>query len=120
MKLSEEEHRVLHYIRDYPSWINEVETLSDARTAIRYDKDRVQTSMYPDGVLDLALKIEEYQERINEVDTALKRAFTTDGRIYLARRVFCYNERNKMSRGKYYAWRRILARELIKEVKEKI
>lgn len=119
MGLTQEEYRVLHYIRDYPEWINEIETLADSRTAIRYDTDRVQTSLYPDSIMELALKIEDYQERVNEVDRALYNAFKTDGKIQTARRVFCYNERTRIGRGQYYSWRRILAKELLEIVKEK-
>lgn len=114
MKLTEEEVRIMRFIRRYPEWVNEVNTLSDSRTAIRYDLDKVQTSATSDAVFDLAMQIEHYQECIDKVNYCLERVYITDMRISMARQIFCFGK-NPTRHGKstIYMQRKAFASALI-------
>ena len=111
MKLSTQECKILQYIRHYPDWVNSIETISTVR-AIRYDGDKVQTSPQ-DEMLEMAIKIEAYQERINAVEMALQNVWPKDGIRNKARRAYCYGVRC-MTDYEYYSLRKAFARELIR------
>lgn len=112
MRLTDKETRLIRYIRHYPEWVDTIETMSTAR-AITYDGDKVQTSPQ-DVMLQMAIQIEDYQERIDKVDKCLRNAFQEDGLVSIARRVFCYQERIDVTKYGYYSMRRMLAAELVK------
>lgn len=115
MELTKSERYMLHYIRHYPEWVSDIETISTAR-AISYDGDRVQTS--PDDVmLNIAIRIEEDQEKIDKVERCLMRVFDTDNLINQMRGVFCYGCKVKMRRQTFCRMRRAFASELVKEFK---
>ena len=40
-RLNEAQREILHYIRGYPDWIAEINTIADTRQAITYDDDKV-------------------------------------------------------------------------------
>ena len=46
----------IHYCKQYPIWIEELEALTDACTGIAYDSDRVQSSNDYDSTSDLGMK----------------------------------------------------------------
>lgn len=115
MYLTGEEQKMLHYIRHYPEWVSDIETISTAR-AISYDGDRVQTS--PDDVmLNIAIRIEEDQEKIDKVERCLSRIYVTDTLINQMRGVFCYGQRPRIKRQTFYRMRRAFASELVREFK---
>lgn len=122
MKLTEEEKRILHYVRcHYLEWIHEVETLSDSRVAIRYDLDRVQTSATSDNVFELAMQIEHYQECIDKVERCLWNVYRTDQAVIKARRVLCLGEKpNRKHKTKFYAERKLFAQALYETFREEI
>lgn len=59
----------LHYCRQYPLWLAELETEPDASKAITYDKERVQTSNSYDATSEIAM---------HRVDIAKKKARVDD------------------------------------------
>lgn len=121
MKLTDEEKRMLRYVRDYPVWVSEVETISDSRVAIRYDLDRVQTSATADNVFELAMLIEYFQEQIDKVERCLWSVYRTDQRVATARRVFCFGEKpSKKGLTRFYAERKLFAKALVEVFKEDI
>lgn len=109
MKLTDGERGVLTYIRHYPEWVAEVETLADMRNAITYDADKVQTSPRDDVVMDVALKIEAAQEKIDKVESALVTVYRTDERVNMMRMVFCYQGKSTMRKREFYTLRKIFA-----------
>ncbi len=46
---------VIHFCRQYPLWLAELETEPDASKAITYDKERVQTSNQYDATSEIAM-----------------------------------------------------------------
>lgn len=110
MKLSEQERKMIRYIRRYPDWVNSINTITTVR-GISYDGDKVQTSPQ-DEMLEMAIKIEAYQERIEAVELALQRVYPKDTMRNKARRAYCYGVRC-MTNYEYYSTRKALARELI-------
>lgn len=116
MELTKDQIEILRYIRHYPEWVSDIETISTAR-AISYDGDRVQTS--PDDVmLNIAIRIEEDQEKIDRVERCLLRVYATDTLINQMRGVFCYGQKPRGKRQTFYRMRRVFASELVKEFKE--
>lgn len=107
MRLTEEQNKILRYIRQYPDWLNSAVTMSTVR-AITYDTDKVQTSP-EDMMMNIALQIEDYEERIEKVDRCLAHVYVTDTMIVKARKRYCYGIRNAMSNYDYYSHRRLLA-----------
>lgn len=47
---------VVHFCRQYPSWIAELSIEPDASKAITYDKERVQTSSTYDSTVEIAIR----------------------------------------------------------------
>lgn len=116
MELTKDQREILRYIRHYPEWVSDIETISTAR-AISYDGDRVQTS--PDDVmLNIAIRIEEDQEKIDRVERCLLRVYATDTLINQMRGVFCYGQKPRGKRQTFFRMRRVFASELVKEFKE--
>lgn len=113
MKLTVSEQGILKYIRHYPEWVSEVNTLADMRNAITYDSDKVQTSPNGDIVMDIALRIEAAQEKIDKVDSALVAVYITDARVESMKRVFCYQGKTNMQKREFYSLRKVFARELL-------
>lgn len=107
MRLTQEQADILKYIRNYPSWIDTIETMSTVK-AVQYDTDKVQTSP-EDMMLSIAIQIEDYEERIEKVDRCLAHVYVTDTMIVKARKRYCYGIRNAMSNYDYYSRRRLLA-----------
>ena len=107
MKLTHEQDRILKYIRHYPEWVDTIETMSTAR-AIAYDSDKVQTSPQ-DLMIQMAIQIEDYEERIRKVERCLAYVFETDQAIIRARKAYCYGILKDMTKYEYYSHRRLLA-----------
>lgn len=116
MRLTEEQIKILRYIRQYPEWVSDIETISTAR-AISYDRDKVQTSP-EDMMLNIALQIEDYEERINKVERCLATVYQTDTMISRARKRYCYGIRSALSNYDYYSRRRLMADCLLEVFKD--
>ena len=116
MKLTDRQRDILGYVRrNYHVWVDEIETMSDSR-AIRYDIDKVQTSP-EDKMLEMALRIEKCQERIDKVERCLRRVYVTDNRVLTMRMAFCYGQR--IDDNEYHRTKAIFADALLEEFKRK-
>lgn len=121
MRLTYEEKRILHYIRHYPEWVSYVNTLSDARQAIQYDSDKIQSSGDQDTTFILAMRIEDYQERIDKVERCLWHVCRTETRTSQMRGSLCYgSKRPRMSKNAYYVMRKMIADALLEVFKEEV
>lgn len=78
----------IHYSLRYPLWLAEVNDIADTSAAIRYDKDKVQTSGDNDPTFKAALKISKINEKIKLVDDIIS-LVTSDNGYYLRLGV-CY------------------------------
>ena len=54
---------VVHYCRQYPIWMQELNMEFDARQGISYDRDRVQTSNNSDSTSSLGIKRAEVSRK---------------------------------------------------------
>lgn len=115
--LTEEQNRILRYIRQYPDWLNSAVTMSTVR-AIQYNTDKVQTSP-EDAMYNIAVQIEDYEERINKVERCLATVYRTDTMINKARKAFCYGQKNVLTFYEYYSRRRMFANCLLEVFNEK-
>lgn len=59
---------VIHYCRQYPEWVEQLEALTDTARAIRYDVDHVQTSNDSDPTSDLAMRRAEISRKKEMID----------------------------------------------------
>lgn len=64
---------VLHYARNYPSWIAECK-FYDTNGAIRYDKERVQTSGDYDPTETTGIRHAMLRDKIDKIEEAAKAA----------------------------------------------
>lgn len=58
----------IHYSLRYPMWVEELRTAADTGSAIRYDRDKVQTSNDSDQTADVAMRMAELSSRIDLID----------------------------------------------------
>ena len=102
----------IHFCRQYPDWIAQLEVLTDANTGIAYDKDRVQTSNQYDSTSALAMKRAAMSRKIDMVRSAAKAVAGHQYKWLILG--CCYGEpfyalRHKgipCGKNLYYAWRR--------------
>ena len=116
-RLTDAESKIIRYIRHYPEWVSTIETMTTAR-AITYDSDKVQTSPQ-DVMLQMTIRIEEYQERIDKVDRVLEEIYVTDSVINEMRGWFCYQKGRTMKDKQFYALRKAFAGRLVEVFGEK-
>lgn len=62
----------IHYSLRYPLWIEELRTIADTGSAIRYDKDKVQTSNDSDPTYEVAVRMADLSEKIKLVDDTIR------------------------------------------------
>lgn len=113
MRLTDEERKILSYVRHYPSWVNEIVTASDAR-AIRYDGVKVQSSNNYDSTFELSVRATELTKKVRWVESCLVRVYVTDERVKRMRKAFCYGEVN--DKHEYYETRRMFADALLESM----
>ena len=58
----------IHYSLRYPMWVEELRTAADTGSAIRYDRDKVQTSNDSDQTAEVAIRMAELSSRIDLID----------------------------------------------------
>lgn len=58
----------IHYSLRYPLWLAELDDARDTSTAIRYDKDKVQSSPNADMVFNAANRAIQISERVQLID----------------------------------------------------
>lgn len=78
----------IHYSLRYPLWIAEVEDARDTSTAIRYDKDKVQTSPNGDMVYNAATRAMELSKKAEMIDSVIQQC--AEGMDYYLRLGVCY------------------------------
>lgn len=112
----------IHYSLRYPLLKQEVEDLANTAGAIRYDKDRVQTSGNYDSTFEAAVRIQEKQSKLQLIDDTI--AMVADGLDNWLRRGVCYGLTFDQLKGegmpcehkKYYLIRRMYYFELSKKI----
>lgn len=62
----------VRYALQYKSWKGEIETSADTSAAIRYDRDKVQSSNSYDPTSETAMRRAEIAEKIDMVDKILE------------------------------------------------
>ena len=111
-RLNAAQREMLHYIRGYPDWLAEINTIADTRQAITYDDDKVQTSP-EDKMLELALRMDELYDKVSKVEASLTAVYPDEIRTD-ARMCFCYGRRSMLPKYKFYKLRRIFANNLLR------
>jgi len=62
----------IHYSLRYPLWVAEMDTNADTRGAIRYDKDKIQSSNDYDSTEAVGIKRAELSEKIKLVEEMIE------------------------------------------------
>lgn len=62
---------VIHYSLRYPLWIEELKTAADTVSGIRYDLDKVQTSVTGSSTEDVAIRMAEISKRVDLIDSVI-------------------------------------------------
>lgn len=78
----------IHYSLRYPLWVAEVEDTRDTSTAIRYDKDKVQTSPNGDMIYNAATRAIELSKKVEMIDRIIEQC--AEGMDYFLRLGVCY------------------------------
>lgn len=112
----------VHYALRYPLWLAELNDARDTSTAIRYDKDKVQTSPSDDTILNAAVRASEISEKVSLINNTI--CLCADGMDIYLRMGVCYGltfEQLKTKgipceRKKYYQIRRKFYYELSKKI----
>lgn len=112
----------IHYSLRYSLLKQEVEDLANTAGAIRYDKDRVQTSGNYDSTFEAAVRIQEKQSKLQLIDDTI--AMVADGLDDWLRLGVCYGLTFDQLKGKgmpcehkkYYLIRRMYYFELSKKI----
>ena len=108
------DRKYLHYIRHYPEWVDKINTMTTVR-AITYDSDKVQTSP-GDEMLEIAIQIEAYPDKINKVDKCIEAVYGRDEVAHAMRNWYCYgiwDNFRHLKRWKFYQMERLLISELM-------
>lgn len=61
----------IHYALQYRDWKASLEANRDTRGAIRYDKDRIQTSGDYDSTSETAIRMIELERKVNLIDDCI-------------------------------------------------
>lgn len=64
----------VEYALNYDQWQAEIRSLEDHSTAIRYDKDKVQSAYTGSPTEAAALKISDLQAKVDKIDQAIAEA----------------------------------------------
>lgn len=112
----------IHYSLRYPLWKEEVADIANTAGAIRYDKDRVQTSGTYDSTFEAAVRIAEKQHKLQLIDDTIHDV--ADGMDYWLRLGVCYGLTFDQLKGKgmpcehkkYYLVRRMYYYKLSKKI----
>lgn len=79
----------IHYALQYRDWLAYLDAERDTRGAIRYDKDRVQTSGDYDSTSATAIRMLEIQEKVDMIDGIISEVAEAGMQKYLRLSV-CY------------------------------
>lgn len=113
----EEYLTAIHYALRYPYLLEELQTIANADTgqAIRYDKDKVQSSNLYDSTAETAMQRAEIQEKLDKITGALETATTNKRELKYLRLGVCYganywqleNKGIPCGKARYYTMRRV-------------
>ena len=78
----------IHYSLRYPLWLAELDDARDTATAIRYDKDKIQTSPNGDMVFNAASIAIQISEKVQLIDGIIQ--MCADDLEYFLRLGVCY------------------------------
>ncbi len=78
----------IHYSLRYPLWLAELDDARDTATAIRYDKDKIQTSPNGDMVFNAATRAVQISEKVQLIDGIIQ--MCADDLEYFLRLGVCY------------------------------
>lgn len=78
----------IHYSLRYPLWLAELDDARDTATAIRYDKDKIQTSPDGDMVFNAATRAVQISEKVQLIDGIIQ--MCADDLEYFLRLGVCY------------------------------
>lgn len=78
----------IHYSLRYPLWLAELDDARDTATAIRYDKDKIQTSPNGDMVFNAASRTIQISEKVQLIDGIIQ--MCADDLEYFLRLGVCY------------------------------
>jgi len=103
----------VHYALRYPLWVAMIQDARDTSTAIRYDKDKVQTSPSADMIPNAAIRSTELIDKVNLIDSIIN--LCTDDMQYFLRLGVCYGltfnqlkgQGMPCERDKYYLMRKM-------------
>lgn len=112
----------IHYALRYPLMLAELNDARDTSSAIRYDKDKVQSTPTDDVIFNAAVRASELSEKISLIEDAI--AISADGMETYLKMGVCYGLtfRELEGRGipcghkKYYEIRRRFYYELSKKI----
>lgn len=62
----------VHFCRQYPYWLTELDLIFDARQGIAYDKDRVQSSNNYDSTSDMGMRRAAMSRKIDLINDAAR------------------------------------------------
>lgn len=69
----------IHYSLRLPLWVAEIEATADTRDAIRYDKDKVQTSNNYDSTEAAGIRIYELSKKVSIIKETIETASDGSG-----------------------------------------
>lgn len=112
----------IHYSLRYPLWVEELRTAADTGVAIRYDREKVQTSNCSDPTYEVAVRMDELTRRINMIEDTIK--YVAEGLDIWLRMGVCYGltfeqlkgKKIPCERDKYYGIRRKYYYELAQKI----
>jgi len=64
----------IHYAMQYRDWVAMLTADRDTRGAIRYDKDKIQTSNDYDSTSETAMRMVEIQRKVDMIDDTIAKA----------------------------------------------
>lgn len=79
----------IHYALQYRDWKAYLDAERDTRGAIRYDKDRVQTSNDYDSTSATAMRMVEIQAKVDKIDECIE-SICEDAMVKYLRLSVCY------------------------------
>ena len=108
----------IHYSLRFPLWEAEIKTVADTRGAIRYDKDRVQTSNNFDSTEAAGIRLAELSEKVNLVISTIETAVDGANLEEWLKLGVCYGKEKGMpcERDMYYQIRQRYFYELSKKI----
>lgn len=112
----------VHYSLRYPLWVEELRTAADTVGAIRYDRDKVQTSITGSSTEDAAIRMAEISRKVDLVDSIIEQV--ANGMDNWLRMGVCFGltfdqlkgKEMPCERDKYYLMRKKYFYELAKHI----